>query len=72
MDDIDANLKTLSVRGWRRKALDRTDAGGCWRRPRLKEGCSVTDDDDDDNGDVFSLFIPLFQCRDLTAMRWEV
>jgi hypothetical protein len=51
MDDIDANLKTLSVRGWRRKALDRTDGGGCWRRPRLKEGCSVTDDDDD-NCDV--------------------
>jgi hypothetical protein len=38
---------TLGVREWRRKALDRDEWRAVLRRPRLEEGCSATDDDDD-------------------------
>jgi hypothetical protein len=47
--DIEADHKTLGVRGWRRKALDRDEWRMCWRSTRLEEGCSAAGDDEDDN-----------------------
>jgi hypothetical protein len=44
VDGIEADLKTLGMRGWRRKALDRTNGWMCWRRPRPEEGCSAREE----------------------------